>query len=782
MSELDTMITTDPLVWAHVKRLYLRDGIIFSLEGLKYLIDILACKKKTVNCKKGSQMCLTTAFFIDSIHACKYRRYDQNIMYMMPTVTAVERLSKVSFDPIFQYNPWIMNKGDTNTTMCREINGRSIVMVGAQPKKVGGSGTKDTDNLRSIPCDDIKRDEIDLMDMDMVYMSTQRILRSKFGRISNFGSPTFPGYGIDKLYEDCVIPETKILTTDLRWKPAGELELGEKLIGFDETRLPSNKTRRYRETEVTNCDRAELPCVVVTIDDGQPITCTLQHKFLVDRDGCNIIWVVAKKLKLGDRLLSIGTWEEEKTQESGWVAGIYDGEGSVCRSKVDKRRQRGRASNISFAQKEGIILSKVESALTKRGFIFGESKKPDDSYGLWLKGGLPELLRFLGTFRPVRLLQKAPILWEDHSVGNDAGNTKKPKVIGLEYVGFREVVTLGTKHKTFIANGLLSHNSDQGKWQIKCKSCGKHTCLGETFPDCIIQVQSSWIRSCIHCHKEIFVTDGHWQTDFADRREAGFWVSGLLSPLANLDDYMYDYNHLEGARMSEFMRSRLGIATTEAENQLDETTILSRCTSNQNQMISTGETAMGVDIGKKIHVVVGIRTAREAYDILHVSQLNNLNELHDLALKMNVHSCIIDSGPHDFGVLDFQRTEPYTIYLCQYSEQMPGKPKFNSKEGIVKCNRNEWCDKVHTTFSENRIKIPRPSIAVNQFAREMTKTAKTTIENPDTGVRKTRWIKLGADHYFHSMLYFLLAASRTSPRQRNQTRINRPTHSINMWN
>ncbi len=522
---LEKLITVDPLIWAHTKRLYLRDGIRFSLKDVPYLIDIIACKKKVTNCKKGSQMCLTTAFFIDSIHACKYRRYDQNIMYMMPTVTAVERLSQVSFDPIFQYNPWIMNKGDTNTTMCREINGRSIVMVGAQPKKVGGSGTKDTDNLRSIPCDDIKRDEIDLMDMDMVYMSKQRLFRSKFGRQSNFGSPTFPGYGIDALYE----------------------------------------------------------------------------------------------------------------------------------------------------------------------------------------------------------------------------------------------------------------NSDRRKWQIKCSDCGKYTCLAETFPNCIIQKDGRWFRSCMHCSKEIFIKDGSWEAEYPDRREAGFWVSGLLSPLANLDDYMYEFNNIEGTQMAEFMRSRLGIATTEAENQLDETTILSRCTTNQNQMVSTGETAMGVDIGKQIHVVIGIRTAREAYDILHVSQLNDLRELHDLALKMNVHSCIIDSGPHDFGVLDFQRTEPYTIHLCQYSEQMPGKPKFNNKEGIVKCNRNEWCDKVHTTFVENRIRIPRPSVGINEFAREMTRTAKTVIVNPDTGVKKPRWIKLGADHYFHSMLYFLLAASRMSPRQRSQTKVNRPTHSVNNW-
>ena len=521
---LDNLMTVDSLIWASAHKMMLRDGIKFTLKDMDYLFDIINCDKRVVNCKKGSQMCLTTAFFIDSVHACKFRRYNQNIMYMMPTVTAVERLSKVSFDPIFQYNPWIMRTGDTNTTMCREINGRSIVMVGAQPKKVGGSGTKDTDNLRSIPCDRIDRDEIDLMDADMVFLSNQRLLRSTFKQINNFGSPTYPGYGIDLLYE----------------------------------------------------------------------------------------------------------------------------------------------------------------------------------------------------------------------------------------------------------------NSDQRRWMIKCEGCNKYTCLADTFPDCIIQKNGKWIRSCIHCQKEIFVGNGSWQTSFSDRREAGFWVSGLLSPYANLDDYMYEFNNIEGTQMSEFMRSRLGIASTEAENQLDTTTVLSRCTSDHNQMVSVGETVMGVDINKKINVVIGIKTDRESYEVLNVSRLNNLNELHDLAQKMNVHIAVIDSGPHDHGVIDFQRTESYSVFLCQYSEVQTGKPKWD-KEGFVKCNRNQWCDKVHLTFTENRVRIPRVSIEVNEFAREMTATAKTIITNPETGTIKPRWIKLGCDDYFHAFLYYLIACTRTSSRPRGNNKINRPQKQVTNW-
>ena len=523
--DIKNMMANSSLTWAHEKGIYLRDGIRFSLHDVPYLQGIIDCEKKISNCKKGAQMCLTTSIFLNAVHALKFHRYDQNIMYMMPTLTAVQRLSQVSFDPIFQYNPWIMKKGDTNTTECREINGRSIVMVGAQPKKVGGGSTKDSDNIRSIPCDEVDRDELDLMDMDMAYQAKQRLLRSKFKIERNFGTPTFPNYGIDLAYSE----------------------------------------------------------------------------------------------------------------------------------------------------------------------------------------------------------------------------------------------------------------SDMGKWQIKCESCGKYTCLGETFPYCIVQKNGKWIRSCIHCHNEIYVKDGDWQCDYPDRREAGFWVSGLLSPYADLDDYMYEFNNTEGKNRSEFMRSKIGIATTEAESQLDETAVLSRCTSDLNKMVSVGETVMGVDIGKKIHVVIGTRTSREAYDITHIGEYDHLNEVHDIALKMNVHTAVMDAGPYDHGVREFQRTEPYTIYLCYYSEQMPGKPHFDNKTGIVKVNRNEWCDKVHTTFTMNNIRIPRPSIMVNEYARQMTRTAKIIITNPDTGLKKPRWQPLGDDHYFHSTLYFLLAASRQSPRPRGTTKINRYTHCTNTW-
>jgi len=349
----------------------------------------------------------------------------------------------------------------------------------------------------------------------------------------------------------------------------------------------------------------------------------------------------------------------------------------------------------------------------------------------------------------------------------------------LNYSKIRQEVNLSSPTFPNFGIDALYEQSDQRRWQIKCRSCGRYTCIEETFPDSIIMKGGRWILACIHCNAEISPLEGEWIAEYPDREEAGFWVSGFLSPRADLDTYMNRYHESEGTKLVEFMRSVVGAASSEAENQLAETTVLSRCTRNPIQMVGN-DTIMGVDVGKKLHVVIGIKTGRDAYEILNVSRLNDLNELHDLALKMGVKVAVFDSGPYDHGVRTFQKDEPYTVYLCQYSETMPGRPKFDSRTGMVKVNRNEWCDKVHMTFSDNKIRIPRVSPEITEYAREMTRTAKMTKENPETGALKPTWLKLGADHYFHATLYFLLGCTRSSPRQVYQT-VKRPEYVVNNW-
>jgi hypothetical protein len=305
---------------------------------------------------------------------------------------------------------------------------------------------------------------------------------------------------------------------------------------------------------------------------------------------------------------------------------------------------------------------------------------------------------------------------------------------------------------------LLYEDSDQRKWQIKCE-CGKHTCLGETFPDCIKVVDGTWTRVCVHCGKEIRVIDGEWIAEHPERREAGFWVSGLLSPFCDLEDAMYRYENNE--KSAEFMRSILGIATTDADCQLTHQAVRQCCSNDGMKLASTVKTVMGVDIGKKLHAVVGVRTGKSLYQVYAVRECNDYNELHDFAQKMNVQCTVMDSGPYDHGAREYQKAHS-NVWLCYYSETQPGSPRWDIKTKAVKVNRNEWCDNVYENYMESRMVIPRESPTMNDYMRQLTCTEKTEITT-DSGMTRPRWVKRGDDHYFHSTLYFLLAAQRVSP-------------------
>jgi hypothetical protein len=169
---------------------------------------------------------------------------------------------------------------------------------------------------------------------------------------------------------------------------------------------------------------------------------------------------------------------------------------------------------------------------------------------------------------------------------------------------------------------------------------------------------------------------------------------------------------------------------------------------------------MGVDIGKQLHATVGIKTGRDQYTVLAVKECQSYNELHDFATKMNVRLTIMDAGPYDHGARDYQKAHNGT-FLCYYSESMPGNPSFNNEERSVKVNRNEWCDKVYETFMDKRIQIPRSSPVVDEYMKQLTCTEQGEVTN-EAGLTRPRWLKRGADHFWHATLYFLLGCSRSS--------------------
>lgn len=258
----------------------------------------------------------------------------------------------------------------------------------------------------------------------------------------------------------CVAPDVRVLTADMLWVEAGDLAVGREIVGFDEYPVRPGEARRYRRATVTGTGRRVLPSLLIKLEDGREVVCSRDHRWLTYRRhgdyrqrrlglpaNSRNCWWEASELRVGDQILSpFEPWENRRGSfEDGWLSGIYDGEGSVGRNFV------------SVAQKPGDVLDHVRFLLKQEGIRFTERTRERDGVGVIQVGQRRDAMYLLGWLQPLRLLPKSANLWEGRFVWNRRERCAVT-VTGIEDIGEREVVTLQTSTKTFLAEGLASHN------------------------------------------------------------------------------------------------------------------------------------------------------------------------------------------------------------------------------------------------------------------------------------------------------------------------------------
>jgi len=76
----------------------------------------------------------------------------------------------------------------------------------------------------------------------------------------------------------CVTPETPVLMADLMWKPAGQVQPGNLVLGFDQKTV-NGRYRRYQVATVEAVATRLAPTVTITTAVGE-VTCTPDHLWL----------------------------------------------------------------------------------------------------------------------------------------------------------------------------------------------------------------------------------------------------------------------------------------------------------------------------------------------------------------------------------------------------------------------------------------------------------------------------------------------------------------------
>lgn len=264
----------------------------------------------------------------------------------------------------------------------------------------------------------------------------------------------------------CLDPDTRVLTVDMGWKCIADVEVGDALVSVEESPgAGRGMWRKFRPAIVQAVCWTLQPTYRLTLSDGRTLMASGGHRFF---SRCDIgdtntrqAWRSVEEIRgrcqrgYALRAVTSSPWPEGG-YEDGWVAGVIDGEGSSWYA------QKGMTLTIS--QVAGPVWERLEQYMKSHGYNYGVGiAKPTALSRLPLyRMSLcrsPEVFRLIGQTRPSRLFCGSS-WWDGKSIPRTAPWLS---IMAIEAVDVRRLVDIQTTTGTFIAEGVISHNSTYGR-------------------------------------------------------------------------------------------------------------------------------------------------------------------------------------------------------------------------------------------------------------------------------------------------------------------------------
>lgn len=259
---------------------------------------------------------------------------------------------------------------------------------------------------------------------------------------------------VHRICTACVEPSSLILKADLTWVRADDIREGDWLIAFDEN-IGGNRSPKIKYTQVEAVAYPIEPSYRFEMSNGIELISSHAHKWVASSPSRHHLkWYETHNNERGYSLSTgynlrywLPTWEVDTSYDAGWLAGYLDGEGSLS------------GYHLSVAQKLGDGVYEKGKELLEQYANGNIHYNRREAKGNWQDVDVlrlttqADVLKVLGTVRPIRLLDKVP----DYLYGQ-AVSAKRVAIAKKEYVGEISVVSIQTTAKTLVVNGFLSHN------------------------------------------------------------------------------------------------------------------------------------------------------------------------------------------------------------------------------------------------------------------------------------------------------------------------------------
>jgi hypothetical protein len=313
----------------------------------------------------------------------------------------------------------------------------------------------------------------------------------------------FPDHTFDGLVSSpCLAQKERILCDDLIWRFAGDIDVGDRLLAFDEFALNPQyrgigSRRRWRRTEVVRSEPKTVECVRVILANGDDIITTPEHPWLAYRYGYRgtvARWVPSRDLLSSPWVMrQMSPWKPRLGYDAGWLAGMLDGEGSLSLGVHGSPK-------LCCYQVEGPIADRVERLMYEFGYGPNRIVRKDTPAhcqkvaNLYVTGGFANMLCVLGELRPQRLLAK----WETLDISDRTVQADLVQVLAVEPAGHQDIQEIETTDGTYFGEGYLMHNcygnrmADHHDAKERCRNCEG---TGKVWPD---------LDECPKCHGQGF--------------------------------------------------------------------------------------------------------------------------------------------------------------------------------------------------------------------------------------------------------------------------------------
>jgi hypothetical protein len=341
-------------------------------------------------------------------------------------------------------------------------------------------------------------------------------------------------------------------------------------------------------------------------------------------------------------------------------------------------------------------------------------------------------------------------------------------------------------HKYFLA-------STQDEFFFPCPSCGKWITLhfdptGKNQNNLIItgetQHDPSLVNSHLICHecknklphegKIEYLQKGKWVGKHEGRDARGFYINQLFgmnepqSPIVLAKAYLAAL--INDLALQEYWNSKIGIPRVPENAQLTDDHI-EQCVTNQRQVDfrpTDGIITMGVDVGKKLHVVINdwelhgrsgndVNSFAIARNLYHTT-VYDFEELDHIVRAFRINYCVIDAQPETRKAIEFANRFYGRIRACRYTNNVLGRmlTKGPDEELTINVDRTSWLDMTLGRFRSKTIKLPIDT-KLEYKAQMKTQVRVTKLDKHSNPV--SRYVTPGdaPDHYAHAANYAEIA-------------------------